>query len=236
MATDPLAGTDLARIPLPDDVYGFGWAEMRYLLGRHQTPSSRMAVQSLGFDAAPTDDVVASAGVASLLARGLVAPEGDRGVSRGEAAVLETVFARGRRWSGLSFRADAAAGASSASHEAGAPAAEADLLVAIEDGDIIALLQPRSLGTWFVGLTNEVDTPAAAMARAVEAMLQLQGRGRFAIETRTLGGVVGARFFRPDDADAQGWLVSDAADGEQRRIDRSGLVAELSALLPGRPA
>ncbi|MDV3220332.1 hypothetical protein [Intrasporangium sp.] len=217
MATDPLAGTDLARIPLPDDVYGFGWAELRYLLGRHRTPSAQTSVAALGFGAAPTDDIVPSAGIASLMARGLVAPEGDHGVSRGEAAVLETVFARGQRWSGLSFRTDAS---------------EGDLLVAIEDGDIIALLQPRSYGTWFAALNNEVDAPAAAIARAVEAMLDARGSGRFAIETRTLDGVVGARFFRPDDG---GWLVSDTADGEQRRIDRSGLVGELAALLPGRP-
>ena len=217
MATDPLAGTDLARIPMPDDVYGFGWAEMRYLLGRHDTPSARTAVAALGFGAAPTDDLVPAAGIASLMARGLVAPEGDRGISRGEAAVLETVFARGVRWSGMSFRTDGD---------------EGDLLVAIEDGDIIALLQPRSFGTWFVGLTNEVDTPAAAVGRAVGAMLEVRGEGRFAIETRTLDAVVGARFFRPD---GDGWLVSDSAQGETRRIDRTALEAELAVLLPGRP-
>ena len=50
ISTDPLAGSELARVPLPDDVYGFGWAEIRYLLGRHATASSRMSVTSLGFD------------------------------------------------------------------------------------------------------------------------------------------------------------------------------------------
>lgn len=217
ISTDPLAGSELARVPLPDDVYGFGWAEIRYLLGRHTTASSRMSVASLGFDAAPTDEVVGAAAVASLLARGLAHPEGDRAVSRGEAAVLETVFARARRWSGISVR-DGETG---------------DLIVVIEDGDIIALLQPRSLGTWFVGLSNAVDRPAEVLARAVEQLRGAHGTGRFAIETRTLEGSVGTRYFSPDGA---GWTVSDTVEGEQRPVRDGTLARELEQLLPGAPA
>ncbi|MER7073631.1 hypothetical protein [Terrabacter sp. NPDC000476] len=217
IATDPLAGSDLARVPLPDDVYGFGWAEIRYLLGRHATESSRMTVASLGFDAAPTDELVGAAGVASLLARGLAQPEGDHAVSRGEAAVLETVFARAKRWSGISVR-DGDTG---------------DLMVVIEDGDIIALLQPRSLGTWFVGLTDAVDRPAEVLARAVEQLRAAHGgTSRFAIETRTLEGSVGTRYFRPD---ASGWTVADERDAQPRPV-ADGLERELAQLLPGAPA
>jgi hypothetical protein len=215
-ATDPLAGSEFARLPLPDDVYGFGWAEIRYLLGRHSTESSRMTVASLGFDAAPTDELVGAAGVASLLARGLAEPQGDRAVSRGEAAVLETVFARAKRWSGISVR-DGDAG---------------DLMVLLEDGDIIALLQPRSLGTWFVGLTDAVERPAEVLARAVEQLRGAHGSARFAIETRTLEGSAGTRYFRPDGS---GWTVSDSVDGEPRAV-ADGLVRELEQLLPGAPA
>lgn len=215
-ATDPLAGSDLARVPLPADVYGFGWAEIRYLLGRHATDSSRMTVASLGFDAAPTDEVVGAAGIASLLARGLAEPQGDRAVSRGEAAVLETVFARAKRWSGISVR-DGDTG---------------DLMVVIEDGDIIALLQPRSLGTWFVGLSDAVDRPAEVLARAVEQLRGAHASARFAIETRTLEGVVGTRYFRPE---GDGWTVAGSVD-EQPRPLADGLVRELEQLLPGAPA
>ena len=217
ISTDPLAGSELARVPLPDDVYGFGWAEIRYLLGRHATASSRMSVASLGFDAAPTDEVVGAAAVASLLARGLAVPEGDRAVSRGEAAVLETVFARATRWSGISVR-DGDTG---------------DLMVVIEDGDIVALLQPRSLGTWFVGLSDAVDRPAEVLARAVEQLRGAHGTGRFAIETRTLEGSVGTRYFRPEGA---AWTVSDTAEGEQRPVPVGALARELAQLLPGAPA
>lgn len=219
MSTDPLAGSELARLPLPDDVYGFGWAELAYLLGRHATPSARMSLTALGFQAAPHDDVAAAAGVASLLARGLAAPEGDRAVSRGEAAVLETVLARGRRWSGVSFREDAGD--------------RGDLLVAVEDGDAIALLQPRSLGTWFVGLTNEVDRPAAPLARGIEALLETRGSGTFALEARDLQGVVGALYFRPHGG---GWLVSDTPEGAQREVARAQLPEELGRLLPALAA
>ena len=214
MSTDPLAGTELARVPLPDDVYGFGWAEIRYLLGRHATDSSRMSVASLGFDAAPTDEIVGAAAIASLLSRGLAEPEGDRAVSRGEAAVLETVFARGRRWSGISVR----------------DGDEGDLMIVIEDGDIVALLQPRSLGTWFVGLSNAVDRPAEVLARAVEQMRTVHGTARFAIETRTLEGSCGTRYFRRDGAV---WTVSDTVDGDERPVAGAGLAGELGQLLPG---
>ncbi|NUR17635.1 MAG: hypothetical protein HOQ13_15190 [Dermatophilaceae bacterium] len=215
-ATDPLAGSELARVPLPDDVYGFGWAEIRYLLGRHSTASSRMTVASLGFDAAPTDELVGAAGVASLLARGLAEPDGDRAVSRGEAAVLETVFARARRWSGISVR----------------DGEQGDLMVVLEDGDIIALLQPRSLGTWFVGLTDAVERPAEVLARAVEQLRGANGSARFAIETRTLEGSVGTRYFRPEGS---GWTVSESPDSEPRAVT-DGLACELEQLMPGAPA
>ena len=215
-ATDPLAGSELARVPLPDDVYGFGWAEIRYLLGRHATASSRMTVASLGFDAAPTDELVGAAGVASLLARGLAEPDGDRAVSRGEAAVLETVFARARRWSGISVR----------------DGEQGDLMVVLEDGDIIALLQPRSLGTWFVGLTDAVERPAEVLARAVGQLRGANGSARFAIETRTLEGSVGTRYFRPEGS---GWTVSESPDGEPRAVT-DGLARELEQLMPGAPA
>ena len=218
MATDPLAGSDLARVPLPDNVYGFGWAEIRYLLGRHRGERTEMTTRSLGFDAAPNDEVVVAAGVASLLARGLAAAEGDRAVSRGEAAVLETVLSGARRWTGISFR----------------DGDEGDLMVVLEDGGIIAMLQPRSLGTWFVGLSDEVDQPAAVLARAIEAMHEVRGgAGRFGIETRTLDGAQGTRFLtRAGD----GWSVSDTKDGEARPVAGGDLAAELSALLPQAPA
>ena len=217
MSTDPLAGSDLARVELPEDVYGFGWAEIRYLLGRHATESSRMTVTSLGFEAAPTDEVVGAAGIASLLARGLAAPEGDRAVSRGEAAVLETVFARAKRWTGVSMR-DGERG---------------DLMVVLEDGDIVALLQPRSLGTWFVGLSDAVDRPAEVLARAVTQMRATAPGARFGVETRTLDGVVGTRRLDPQGA---GWSVSDPADGADgagRSVTDDGLTAELAVLFEG---
>lgn len=212
MTTDPMAGTDLARVVLPEGVYGFGWAELRFLLGQHQTPSANASARSLGFDAAPTDASAASAGLSSLLARGLAAPVGDRAVTRGEAALIETVLARGVRWSGISVR--------------GAQAA--DLLVLIEDGGALALFQPRSLGTWFVGLTNETAQPAAPVGRSLTASFEIHGRVPFAIETRTLDAVVGARFFRPAD---DGWTVAEAPAGQARSIAQDEFLTEIEALL-----
>ena len=219
MATDPLAGSDLARVPLPDNVYGFGWAEIRYLLGRHGGESTAMTTRSLGFDVAPNDEVVVAAGVASLLARGLAAAEGDRAVSRGEAAVLETVFAGARRWTGISFR----------------DGDEGDLMVVLEDGGIIAMLQPRSLGTWFVGLSDEVDQPAAVLGRAIEAMHEVRGGSR-SLRRRDPHPRGRPGHALPHAVPAAGWSVSDTPDGDARPVAGGALASELSALLPQAPA
>lgn len=212
MPIDPLAGTELERVALPEGVYGFGWAELRYLLGQHDTPAARTSARSLGFDAAPVGDVALAAGLSSLLVRGLAAPVDDRAVSRGEAAVVETVLARGLRWSGISLRTGDTA----------------DLLVLIEDGEALAVFQPRSLGTWFVGLTNERDDPSAPVLRSLVAAFEIHGPVPFAIETRTQDAVVGARFFRPQ---GEGWSVADSPDGEARRISRKALADEIAGLL-----
>lgn len=215
MSLDPLSGTDLARIPLPDDVYGFGWAEVRTLIGRHATPSSAMTLVNLGFEEVPDGEVVTAAGASALLARGLMAPEGDRGVTRGEAAVLETLFARAVRWTAINFR----------NGDAG------DLLITVEDGDIIAICQPRSYGTWFIALNNEVDRPEVVMARGVRAVTGLQKGTQFAFESRTLEHTLGTRFFAPD---GDGWLVSDSAEGEQRRVADADIEAVIAEVVSGR--
>lgn len=212
MPTDPLAGTELERVALPEGVYGFGWAELRHLLGQHDTLAARTSAKALGFDAAPADEVALAAGLSSLLARGLAAPVGDRAVSRGEAAVVETVLAQGLRWTGISFRVGDTA----------------DLLVLVEDGEALAVLQPRSLGTWFVGLTNETAHPFAPVVRSLGAAFETHGRVPFAIETRTQDAVVGARFFRPT---GEGWSVAESPDAEARTVSHEALTGEIAALL-----
>lgn len=216
MAADPMAGTRLARVELPENVYSFGWAELRYLLRVNDTPGARTSTSVLGFDEAPLDDVTTSAALSSLLARGLMSTDGDRVLARGEAAAFQAVAGRAVRWSAVSLR----------SHDVG------DLLVLVEDGYGLALMQPRSLGTWFMGLSDHVEDPAGLLAEAVTRALDAMPQARFALESRTQQGVVGRRFFQPDGAD---WLVSESMEGPTRSVPRSGLLEQFRAVLPHGP-
>lgn len=218
--TDLLSETDLARVPLPADVVGFGFAEMRYLLSLHETESSAMTARSLGLDeVAPDAEWVGAAGISSLLARGLVAADRDRAVSRGEAALLEVLFSRGHRWSGVGFR-DVDDG-------------EGDMLVVIEGPGAVGLLQPRPFGTWFVSLSADpahVADPSDLVAASILEARELHPGVGFAIETRTLEGLVGRRYARPAP---DGWLVSDTLQGKQHRRGLTDTAAVVRATLTG---
>lgn len=218
--TDLLSDTDLARVPLPAGVVGFGFAEVRYLLTLHDNENAAMAARSLGLDGvAPDAEWVGAAGISSLLARGLVVADRDRAVSRGEAALLEVLFSTGRRWSGVGLR-DGDDG-------------EGDMLVVIEGPGAVALLQPRPFGTWFVSLSADpanVADPSELVAASILEARGLHSDTGFAIETRTLEGVVGRRYARPAP---DGWLVSTTLQGEQRRAGLADTAAIVHAALTG---
>lgn len=218
--TDLLSDTDFARISLPDNVVGFGFAEMRHLLSLHETANAAMAGRSLGLDdPAPDSEWVGAAGISSLLARGLVVADRERAVSRGEAALLEVLFATGHRWSGVGFR-DGDDG-------------QGDMLVVIEGPGAVALLQPHPFGTWFVSLSAEpadVTDPSQLVAASILEARELHPGVGFAIEVRTLDGVVGRRYARPAPS---GWLVSSTLEGDQHPHDVSETVAIVRAARSG---
>lgn len=215
--TDLLSGSDLARVELPPGVTGFGFTEVRYLLARHDEPAAATARELLGLDAAPEDDWVMAAGLASLAARGLAVADRDAAQSRGEAALLEVLLSRGHRWTGIGMREG--------------DDGQGDLLVVIEAPGVVGLLQPRIFGTWFVSLSAD-EEDVADPSRMVTASL-LEARARhdrlgFALETRTAEGVVGRRYARPDDG---GWAVSDTLDGPREHVALEGTEALVRSVL-----
>lgn len=206
--TDLLSGSDLARVELPPGVTGFGFTEVRYLLARHGEPAAATARELLGLDAAPEDDWVLAAGLASLAARGLVAADREVAQSRGEAALLEVLLCRGHRWTGVAMREG--------------DDGQGDLLVVIEAPGVVGLLQPRVFGTWFVSLSAaeaDVQDPSALVTASLLEARARHDRLGFAIETRTLDGVVGRRYARPAD---DGWAVSDTLDGPREHVALEG--------------
>ena len=194
---DPLAGTDVARIPIPAGITGFGFGELRYLLARQDSPASRRTAERLGLDETDGAQAVLAAGVSSLLARGLVAvDEAGHARSCGEAALLETLFATGRRWTGVAYHVGP----------------RIDLLVLVEGEGVVGMLQVRQYGTWFVGLTAQTADPAGLVATAVAEMAARHGPGRFGVNVRTLAEDLGARYLVAEPAG--GWRVAATREGE----------------------
>lgn len=170
MVNDPLEDTGLAAVALPEGMVGFGSGEIAALLSRHPGPVSDTSAQALGVDADAIGDDVRRAGMSSLLARGLVQQEGDRFLPRSAAALLDYACGAAERWTTITI-----------SHDDGA-----DLAVVIHAPEVVAMMQPRALGTWFAafaGSSNDPETPVAALMDAVRAE---HPEAAFDVSTETL--------------------------------------------------
>lgn len=154
--TDPLEGTGLAAVALPEGMVGFGHGELAALLSRHPGPVADRSARTLGIDNDAVGDDVRRAGMSSLLARGLLQQEDGRFLPRSAAALLDYACGAAERWTTIAV-----------THDDGA-----DLAVVIHAPEVVAMMQPRALGTWFAafaGSSSDPETPVAALMDAVRA-------------------------------------------------------------------
>lgn len=132
------------------DFVGFGAAEMAYLLSRFEGPTVARTIGLLGLDPKPTPEFTA-AGASSLLARGLVTVEGDQLNLVGPAAVAAYALAATQHWTEVGFMAGRERAADGA--------------LVLQAGDVVGLLRPRALGTWFFMVKRpEVTTSQSVLA------------------------------------------------------------------------
>src|SRR5688572_30556212 len=101
---DPMKGTPPEAVELPDGIYGFGAAEMAFLLARHDTPASLMSRSVVLLDPAMAGEGVLLSGASSLVSRGLFVTSADGpGDTRSVAALVEYALGQAVRWSQIGW-------------------------------------------------------------------------------------------------------------------------------------
>ena len=169
-AEDPLAGTDLAAVVLPEGMVGFGGAEVAALVSRHPGPTAERSAAVLGVDMTTGDDV-RRAGMSSLLARRLVEQSKGRFLPRSAAALLDYALGAAERWTTIAI-----------SHDEGR-----DLAVVLHAPEVVALMQPRALGSWFAAFTGSSGEPDTAVAALQDAVRAEHPEASFDVTTEVLG-------------------------------------------------
>jgi hypothetical protein len=140
-----MASPDLKdAIQLPPGVIGFGLGEVAYLLSRHTGKSAARSRALILTDTLVGDTNFLRAGASSLVARGLLG-EGDGGApeARGWAALLEYALVVGTSWVELGIaRKDRSLD---------------DLAIIATAPAVSAVMQPRAVGSWFVGFHEDAE-------------------------------------------------------------------------------
>ena len=115
------------------DSYGFGFAEMAYLLTATSTPEAAKSATVLRLADELESDQLFIAGASLVVARGLARISGEDIELEGPAMALAYALGRASRWTEISLMS----------------ADSVDTVVHVESDKVKVLLQPRSLSTWF---------------------------------------------------------------------------------------
>lgn len=169
--TDPLDGTGLAAVALPEGMIGFGHGELAALLSRHPGPVADKSAHALGIDNGAVGDDVRRAGMSSLLARGLVQQEDGRFLPRSVAALLDYAAGAAERWTTIAI-----------SHDEGP-----DRAVLLHAPEVVALMQPRALGSWFAAFSGSTGDPDTAVTAMMDAVRAEHPEATFEVVSETLG-------------------------------------------------
>lgn len=148
-----LAETPLAPVAMPEGVTGFGAAEIAFLAARHPGPITDRSVDILTLPAQFGGEVGRAAGASSLLARGLLAPSGEDWQTRDVAALVEYAIGTCSRW----VRVDLVV------------PGRTDTVYALVADAVVAVLQPRALGTWFASISDRADRLAEVPLQVLRA-------------------------------------------------------------------
>lgn len=220
MSADALAGTPLAPIDLPTNTTGFGMVEVLYLLARHPGDATTTTRSVLGVPDDALDVQYAMAGRSTLVARGLVAVTAEQTEqSRGAAALLEVAMGATRRWTRIVIDW----------HDG------ADCVVLLEAPGLIAVVQPRALGTFYTSFADPGAGSALAATTAIDLALGQHPGARVAIEVISPHGPKTLFVRRSETPDSWDVVLDDGApssDRTTRLVDRAGRDAAVASVLP----
>lgn len=186
--------------------YGFGFAEIAYLLRSASTPQARKSAAVLRLNDELESDQLCIAGASSLLARGFASANGEDIDLEGPAVVLAYAMGQADRWTEISLMSGDSI----------------DTVVHVESDKVKVLLQPRTLSTWFAFAQDPGLDGAVAELDLIEEHVRQTGTGTAYVLSRTLESE-DHLMIRPD---AGTWAVGQVKDPAADVVERTGLSAD----------
>lgn len=192
---------------------GFGIAELLYLLGCYDTPSTVKTADALMLPWPSTSDDMRVAGTSSLLARQQLEVSGDELVPTGLALALAYAFGHANRWTNVSFLSDA----------------EPQAAVFVHAPDLAAFLQPRGLSGWYAQIQMPDRSVAVTLAQVAAQHCSQTSNGKVVISSVADGSPARNVVLRRAGKDWEAAL----SNGDERAEPLAGTLttAEVEALL-----
>ncbi|MGX1160062.1 hypothetical protein FBY31_1574 [Arthrobacter sp. SLBN-100] len=203
--------TSIHSTESPETVVGFGFAEIAYLIRRFDTDAAKKSGQVLRLEAEVQSDPICVAGGSSLLGRGFASVDDDLEL---EGPAIPTAYALSKayRWTEISL----------------VDGEKTDTVVHVESDKVSLLMQPRTLGTWFVFAQQPDIDGADAQLSLIEEHTRTHPEGTAFIRVKSVSGE-DHLLIRPD---GPGWAVAKVVDPttdveETTGLDTSGLLARI---------
>lgn len=194
--------------------YGFGFAEMAYLLKATSTPEALKSAEVLRLQSELASEQLCIAGASSLLARGMASVNGEDLDLDGPAMALAYALGRAERWTEISLMSGESI----------------DTVVHVESDRVKVLLQPRTLSTWFVFAQDPAVEGASAELDVIAEHVRQTGTGTAYLLSRTVRGE-GHLMIRPESGT---WAVGKVDDPAADVVEQTGLSdAELLEKITG---
>jgi hypothetical protein len=192
---------------------GYGIAELLYLLGCYDTPSTAKTAEALMLPWPSTSDDMRVAATSSLLARQQLKLSGNELVPTGLALALAYAFGHANRWTNVSFLSDE----------------EPQAAVFVQAPDLAAFLQPRGLGGWHAQVQMPDQGVAVTLAQIAAEHCSQATNAKVVISSVTDGSPARNVVLRPAGKDWEAALST----GDERAVPLAGTLttAEVEALL-----
>lgn len=203
--------TSTDSIGSPDTAVGFGFAEIAYLIRRFNTDAATKSGQVLRLEEEVQSDPICIAGSSSLLGRGFASVHDDLELE-GPAVPVAYALSKAARWTEISL----------------VDGGKTDTVVHVESDKVSVLMQPRTLGTWFVFAQDPDVDGADAQLSLIEEHRQTHPEGTAFIRVKSVLGE-DHLLIRPDGLRwAVGKVVDPTKDVEETTgLDAAGLLTRI---------
>lgn len=203
--------TSTASTGSSDTAVGLGFAELAYIIRRFDTDAAGKSAEVLRLQEEVQSDRICVAGGSSLLARGF-ASVGEDLELEGPAAPTAYALSKADRWTEISLVDDR----------------KTDTVVHVESDKVSLLMQPRTLGTWFIFAQDPDINGADAQLSLIEEHIRNHPEGTAFIRVKSISGE-DHLLIRPDGS---GWAVAKVVDPtadveETTGLDTAALLASI---------